>query len=340
MISVFTDVEILSTKNRGKVHPLLFDLHYFEHTHPIVHKYYQLVNTIEKADIIVFPIDYLRINTKEEQQSWKFLNHLAISNGKKLHVYTGGDYGKTFSKDYIVTWRNSGYRNTNQKDTIIIPSFIADPIGIHVRQLKWIAKKEKPEISFTGFATHSRKERFRYNLSYLKNLMTSFRSLNSDRPIFFNAAKQRFLKLKALERDQQIATRFIYRDRYRAGATSEQERQQTTQEFFDNLNNSPYAFCMRGAGNFSVRFYEALALGRIPVLIETNNVLPLENEINWSNHVCVIKKDESIINKLVQFHDSCSEERFIELQQNNRKLFENYLVRHNFFYHVKNQIDV
>ena len=33
---------------------------------------------------------------------------------------------------------------------------------------------------------------------------------------------------------------------------------------------SPYILCVRGAGNYSARFYEALALGRIPVLVNTS----------------------------------------------------------------------
>ena len=38
-----------------------------------------------------------------------------------------------------------------------------------------------------------------------------------------------------------------------------------------------------------VRFYETLAIGRIPVLIDTDCVLPLNNEIDWYKHCIIVR---------------------------------------------------
>ena len=48
-------------------------------------------------------------------------------------------------------------------------------------------------------------------------------------------------------------------------------------------------FCPRGTGNFSIRFYEAICLGRIPVILNTDIILPFAKYIPW-NELCVISQ--------------------------------------------------
>ena len=52
-------------------------------------------------------------------------------------------------------------------------------------------------------------------------------------------------------------------------------------EYYQNIDNTDYTLCIRGTGNFSVQFYQTLALGRIPIFINTDCILPFEKEINW-----------------------------------------------------------
>jgi hypothetical protein len=42
----------------------------------------------------------------------------------------------------------------------------------------------------------------------------------------------------------------------------------------EHLQNCTYVFCPRGTENYSYRVYEALSFGRIPVLLDTDVVLP------------------------------------------------------------------
>ncbi len=90
---------------------------------------------------------------------------------------------------------------------------------------------------------------------------------------------------------------------------------------------------MRGGGNFSVRFYETLAVGRIPVLLNTDCLLPLDKLINWQEHCVILDESEyrSLGNKIMKFHNDLSDEEFVELQKRNRKLWEDFLTRHSFF---------
>ncbi|WP_194852189.1 exostosin domain-containing protein [Nonlabens antarcticus] len=339
MIRLYTLEALLTPQNRSKVHPLLFDLYYFERAHPSVNENYKLVDRPDLADALIFPFDYFQITTKEEQSAYKKLYKLAESHHKKLMVYTAGDYGKSFYDSQIIVWRTGGFKNTNDKQTIILPAFIDDPVQHGQIQLKNLPYSKHPNISFTGFATAGWKEQLRIVGSTLKNNL--FRKLgkdDSDTQFIYNSASKRFRYLQQLEASRVIDTDFIFRNKYRAGAHSILEREKTTQEFFQNLNNSPYTFCLRGAGNFSVRFYESLACGRIPVLVDTNCSLPLEERINWEEHICLVQPSENVVEKLIAFHRSFDESSFIELQQSNRKLYEKNLVRHHYFCHIHDRL--
>ncbi|PQJ32197.1 hypothetical protein BST92_09780 [Nonlabens arenilitoris] len=332
MIKLYTYQELLIPENRKVVFPLLFDLCYYENAHPSVKEYYQLVKEPSAADVIIFPINYFSIKQKAYQEYFKSLYQLAMSNGKKMMVYTGGDYGKTFHDKNIITWRNAGFLSSNDDQTIIIPAFISDPVERDDLTSNIHLYKTQPQISFTGFATNSWKEKLRMQLSTAKgNMNRTLGFDNSDKQLLYNAAVKRFSYLKDLESNSNIKTDFIYRDKYRAGAVTLTQREQTTREFFENLKNSPYTFCLRGAGNFSVRFYESLAFGRIPVLIDTDVSLPLEELIDWDQHICRVLPKENLGEKLLNFHKSLTPEEFEKLQLSNRNLYKDYLVRHAYF---------
>ncbi|WP_405223497.1 exostosin family protein [Dokdonia sp. Asnod1-B02] len=339
MIKLYTDSSLVIPENRGEVHPLIFDLHYFEKTHQDVTSHYSLVTNPEIADVFLFPINYNSIQNKGYQSHYKALYNLAQKNDKKLMVYTGGDYGKTFNDDTIIVWRNAGFKKSNDTHTIIIPAFIDDPLQRKGMNHKAIAYAARPQISFTGFATASLKEVLRATTATLKaNVYRLCNKDQSDKQVLFNAARERFKYLKQLEQSEIIETDFIYRSKYRAGVKTQQERARTTEEFYTNLSESPYTFCLRGAGNFSVRFYESLASGRIPVLVDTDCQLPLEHVINWHEHACIVHDDENLIKALKTFHKKYNQDSFTKLQESNRNLYQNYLVRDRFFCSLYNHL--
>ena len=53
------------------------------------------------------------------------------------------------------------------------------------------------------------------------------------------------------------------------------------QEYIDHLMRNDYILCPRGGGNYSHRVYETMAAGRIPVLIDTDLVMPFPDVIPW-----------------------------------------------------------
>lgn len=128
-----------------------------------------------------------------------------------------------------------------------------------------------------------------------------------------------------------VQTNFLIRRHYWGGAVKANKDQsvvnQVRDEFVANMFECDYVLCARGAGNFSVRFYETLAAGRIPLLINTDCALPFSDRIDWRKH-CVIVEAARINEApriLANFHASLSNEQFLALQAANRALWDRYL---------------
>ena len=68
-------------------------------------------------------------------------------------------------------------------------------------------------------------------------------------------------------------------------------------------------------------------MGRIPVFINTDCILPLNEEVNWKEHMVWVEWEERhlIADKIIEFHKSLSPEKFIQIQFNNRKLWKEKL---------------
>lgn len=67
-------------------------------------------------------------------------------------------------------------------------------------------------------------------------------------------------------------------------------------EYVSLMHMSKFVFCPKGFGLQTIRFYETLAFGRIPVLISNHAKLPLEDEIDYDKFV--VKVDENNLKEL------------------------------------------
>ena len=129
--------------------------------------------------------------------------------------------------------------------------------------------------------------------------------------------------LKTIENNRFINSQFIYRKKYRGGAKNSEDMKVTTLEYYENIKNSDYVLCLRGTGNFSIRLYETLMMGRIPIFINTDCLLPFNNHINWKDHVVWVEWEDrhKIFDIIIDFHEKISEQQFKKMQINNRKLW-------------------
>lgn len=165
-------------------------------------------------------------------------------------------------------------------------------------------KNEKPNISFCGGLTHM----------------------------------ARMEGLKLLYESDLIDTNFTIRNGFWAPGVP---KEKAIKEFNDNIRNSLYGFCCRGAGNFSFRFGEVLSHGRIPVLLDTDCVLPYENIIDWNEYALIIPESDinSIVERIIEYHENLTTSEVLKIQIKNRNIWKEYFTPLGFIKHLKDFIE-
>lgn len=141
--------------------------------------------------------------------------------------------------------------------------------------------------------------------------------------------------LELIKLDKNIITDFIIRKSFWA---KEIDEKTAIIEFNNNIKNNLFGFTSRGAGNFSYRFYQILSMGRIPVLLDTDTVLPFYNKINYNKHCIIvdIKNIDNISNIVNDFYNNKTKDELYQLQIDNRNLYTEYLSPNGFLNNIKN----
>ncbi|WP_425077089.1 hypothetical protein [Psychroserpens sp. S379A] len=298
----------------------------------------QLVKQLEAANIIILPMSWdFYVNQKKEALAKAFIEKMNRLN-KIVFVFISGDFGvhiPDFSN--VRVFRCSGYMSKLPNSHLGLPVFHRDPIHRYYDSEHVILRSynAKPTIGFCGQASQSLSNRIQETLRVVhRNLKYYFKFVKMSPQKIQSTSFNRFKILSQLQSASNIKTNFIVRDQYGGGVKHGRGVTKVAEEYFENMKNSDYIVCYRGAGNFSVRFYETLAMGRIPVYINTDGLLPLSNSINWKEHLVWVEPFEinTISEKVLEFHKSLNAEQFEAIQIKNRKLWKESLNLWSFFF--------
>ncbi len=180
--------------------------------------------------------------------------HKAAAHDKKVIAFYCDDNDKPFElPSNLILFRTSVNKSTMQPQERVFPAMVADYFPGNV-ELPNTPKNFK--IGYCG-----REDGFR------KSILDTIQSLNLETDIQYTGA---FWGTRADLVDKLNSKRKFHR----------------------SLLENQFALCARGEGNFSYRFYEALSFGCIPVLIDTDTVLPFEKIIPWDDYIIRIKKED------------------------------------------------
>jgi hypothetical protein len=231
--------------------------------------------------------------------------------------YSWGDQDEPLNVSYGTVYRHSMYSSTRLEHESAAPGFVCDPqveLGLPVWPRE---KREAPRVGFCGYVSNAVVRRM-YEVMGRRD---KAEGLNL-----------RARVLGALRRTTDIEPNFVMRQSFWAGAHGRLRKNHSREfkpraVFWNNVLNSDYTVCIRGAGNFSSRFYEVLAAGRVPLFINTRCVLPLEDEIDWKQHCVWVEEDQiEMAGEIVkEFHSSMTAEQYRLLQMSNRRLWETRL---------------
>lgn len=292
---------------------------------------------IKKADICILTMLW-NYYTKYSQEDLALMEiEAARKHNKKIIVFNTRDYRTIIPSDEIILFEPAGLKSkTNCFYHSGLPFFIKDYNQlynqgiIHYRQ-----KQMKPVVGFCGQANFSlRKKIWRTstnNYHKIKHLL----GLEKGEPPPFETTSFRGKVLQLFEGKSGIETNFVIRDKMRAGDSDIQsDFNDNKLAFIKNILESDYTICTRGHGNYSIRFYETICLGRIPIFIDTDCLLPFQDEINYKDifpwiDVLDLPYAAEIV---ADFHARLSKDDFIELQMACRKLWVDHMTHDGFEY--------
>ncbi len=298
-------------------------------------KDYSFVGDIKTSDLVILPLSwnhYSRTNTLNVAEDLILEAHEA---NKKVYSFMTGDFGVRISNyDNLVVLRMSGDRSQLPHNHIGMPVFIQDPIKKGYGDLNHFPEFNKPSIGFCGQSNHSLINTIQEIVKVLYRNFRFYIGKTKELPqVVMSTSSLRNRVLNVFKRSERIKDVFIEREKYRAGVKTQEDKQRTTEEFYSNIANNEYTVCVRGAGNFSVRFYETLAMGRIPIFVNTDCILPLVEQVNWRSHLIWAEKNQisDLPQKVVGFHSKFTEQDRNAFLQSNRKLWEDYLTMNGYF---------
>jgi hypothetical protein len=303
--------------------------------------HYEIVTKIEDAHFVVLAKIVENFILEKGKKKVSNLINFAKKHVKKIVLFSTGDFGTTIHSEEVITVRLGGFKKTMNKNTFIMPPFFDDPATKFKINFELLEKQNIPTIGFVGHSNGSLTKLIKEFIIFCKG--TIFRLMNkevTDFQDFYPSSYFRHKYLQLIQQNDQIKSNFIFRKKYRAGVKTEADKLKTTLEFYNNINSNLFTFCMRGSGNFSVRFYETLSLGKIPVFIDTDCKFPFDNKINWQKNCIIVPENEVnlVVNKILSFHEKHSNEALKVIQNENRTLWLNQLTRVNYFIQLKQEL--
>lgn len=287
---------------------------------------YALVSTIDEADFVVMPHPYWRLMQVRPALVQTIIND-AHAAGKLVLIEAAGDFERPLTIPNAVILRLSQYRYAVSPQEITIPFLAEDLLEAYAGgTLIPRTKTERPSVGFAGWSGMPLARRIKTAAKELPitlaSLVDSRRGAEHKGLFFRERALAALTKHPAI--DAKIRARATYSGHVATRTGSEEDNRQ---EFVHNLLESDYALCVRGDANSSVRFYEALSLGKIPLFLDTACVLPLEDRINYRDFSVFVdwRDTDRIGDILAAFHAQVSPEKFEDMQRQARQAFREHL---------------
>lgn len=298
------------------------------------------VNDLPSCDICLLMYNLNYYYRKKKVSELAAINRQTVNASKLLICLAKGDIGITpnFKNFHLYRW--DAYASKNEGNQFVMPVLIGDPLKQYYNNEMTIheTKTEKPVIGFCGQGQGGIVKLLIDTIRGIENrVLKVFGKWPNDTEPLISTTYIRSKMLNKLENSPLVSTKFIRHAKYRGGVKTKEEKEESSKQFFKNIIDTQYTFCYRGVGNFSVRLFETLACGRIPIIVKSDNNLPLEKDIDWQKFPTVNEDEFKKIDVVIaKFHKSISEADFVALQKHAREIWENYLTYKSF---MRNRID-
>lgn len=191
--------------------------------------------------------------------------------------------------------------------------YMPETIGYNFKNNLYKTKKFKNEFSLTSLSEERVPDK--KFIPYIGECSVGFCGA-SDR---FNR-EQYLMNLK----NSYVKTNFIIKNGPKWGTSSHAEcldenitkqiQEESIEIFYKNMTENLFTLCVRGWGNYSYRFCQTICMGRIPILVDTDCVLPFEETFNYDKYIVRVKPDQNIVEAVNRFYNT-NKESLINIQE-------------------------
>lgn len=274
---------------------------------------------LDAADVVVHALPY-----QNDAETRRVANS-AREAGLPCLFFRATDDPTPANPPWGVVYRTSIDRERRTPCERALPAIADDLLAECGGELRIRRKPDRPTVGFCGHVGSPRELVFRR----LAGLVLGGGPRDKAEGMLLRARA-----LEVLARSGRVDARLIARTRIWGGASIHSratdalaQRAAVRQDFLDNLIGSDYGLSLRGKGNYSFRLYEVLAMGRIPLFVDTRCVLPFDDEIDWKRHCVWVDATElDRLDEIVaQFHADIHPDDFEALQAANRRLWLDYM---------------
>lgn len=351
-LKIYTDRSVLRENNLKNLNPLLsrqwknLDEQSVSADERAADSPFDITMDPENADFVVMPMhwSYYLWNDKAKMDEARRLADIAKANNKKIIIWYKGDLIPLVPFENALVFLPGMIKSKARSEHRACPAFVPDPKPVFGKEAtEFREKREIPSVGFCGYAAiNTLKTAWSIFQGIRINARTIFGGYDYEGVTVIPATLKRRRALEHISIHPKIEANFVIRDKHTADQIRKKslENGSSSHVFYSNIYDSDYTLCVRGYGNWSYRFYETLACGRIPVFIDTDCVLPAAEIIDWRKYCVWVDESELryIGEKILDFHSDLSPTDFIDLQIACRKLWKTHLTLDGFIQNVSHSL--
>jgi hypothetical protein len=294
---------------------------------------------IESSDVCLFPIVY----EKSAVLSNEVVDYIKNVErfDKRMLVFAGHDTPvNTVPIKNAIIFNSAISKSTRARNVFSWPHFFEDfLLRYYNDEVKPRPKSSTAVVGFCGYAPPLNLESGRDKLVGSLKLVANYLGVIQRFPDKVSHS-YRARSIIGLKKSKKIILNLKLKSNFAFGpggrlnsGTTKESNTDFRKSFVENIFDSDYTLCVRGIGNNSVRLYETLCCGRIPIFVNTDSVLPFDHLINW-REVCVWVDEKDIDNigdVVANYHKRISEQEFVDLQLRLRKIWKQFFSPEGFF---------
>lgn len=212
---------------------------------------------------------------------------IAGNTSKKLICFYNDDNDRpSCLPDSVDVYRTSFYHSARREAEYSLPAWSCD--FAKLTELNYRIKESQPVVGFCGAITH----------------------------------KCRQQAIELLNQNNQIIKNFKIRNSFWGGDI---HNISIRNDYVDHMIKSDFILCCRGAGNFSYRLYECMSLGKIPIIVNTDIVLPCDDVIIWKDIVIWVDDIVNINHSINNYWSTITNEEYLKHQRLSRNIYNDFL---------------